>query len=784
MKKILFTALLAMVSIAMVHGQGIGKLNKSANKKTSVTEQKIGNEPAGMPTADPSTNKFNTSSLQRLDDNVQVKADSAFYQKVVKRNGWYVGVGPKLTAEQASHLDLYYKLSNKSAAGNWTLLQAFDGYGRHNTQHKNRNYLISVYDTDDTSYNADWKAKINSVCQWTLIPSYDGKMCIQEQGLDSDGNIVYAMVWTKIGAHNYYCAYIDVWGRPAYMRTDSVGNDVGQANFVEVVLNDDGYESLLKYYDRNGTPAKSRSGAYMLRKETDAAGNVLCVTALDFFGQPMNDDWNSAIEINTYDKDGRKLTVLNYDADGQPALSINGSYGDCYEYDSYGRFKSLTKLDASGHKCNGSDGICQVASEYNNHGAVTRLVLYDESGKKYKGTYSAAEVVYSYNEDGDTTLIESYDADGRLVNNAGYCRRTMDYKNGRKTAEHKFVSRDSLVVETYRYETDDKGNTRQTWFDDNHVCMESFNNQGKLTSRRFYHLDMTPKDNWGYHRMDYQYAVKDHKLTTMAQWTDKDGQPAYMLNGDGNANKYSRNVTVLDSLTRTYTNYQYAGDKLFKAQRFDYDDGWLHSETMCNLTHYGAHARTGNAFYYKVAFGHDATGRQTSMMGVNEFGEPAYVTSGDSRTVVFLYSDESSGEDIDYDEFHNIVTYQQLDSLARVLPKAYCIEVTDTLKAYNLDIHNNDIVMGYGDWAVCEDVWSGTEGFVQELQTQSNRHKTMTIMRHFPDQKQSKIITVNLGNGKPEDFGFTTHLIFYTQREKLRLINTAGAAGFKLAPRQ
>ena len=40
---------------------------------------------------------------------LRTSKDSAYYANVVKKHGWWIGVGKRLTKSEASHLRLYYK---------------------------------------------------------------------------------------------------------------------------------------------------------------------------------------------------------------------------------------------------------------------------------------------------------------------------------------------------------------------------------------------------------------------------------------------------------------------------------------------------------------------------------------------------------------------------------------------------------------------------------------------------------------------------------------------------
>jgi hypothetical protein len=166
--------------------------------------------------------------------NAIITKDSVYYAKIVKKHGWWVGVGKKLTLKDASHLNYYFKLSKKNQAGNWTFIEAFNGYGHPTAYHDIVTYIVNQYDDEDLGANTEWKDKILTVCKWEIVSDASGKEVIQERALDSEGDVVYIFSPIKVGLNEYTGSYMDSWGMPIFMRTDSLGNDVGFANFVHI----------------------------------------------------------------------------------------------------------------------------------------------------------------------------------------------------------------------------------------------------------------------------------------------------------------------------------------------------------------------------------------------------------------------------------------------------------------------------------------------------------------------------------------------------------------------
>ena len=96
-------------------------------------------------------------------------------------------------------------------------------------------------------------------------------------------------------------------------------------------------------------------------------------------------------------------------------------------------------------------------------------------------------------------------------------------------------------------------------------------------------------------------------------------------------------------------------------------------------------------------------------------------------------------------------------------------------------ILNNDIIIQYGDWRICKDLLTGVNklpSIIDKNRQDKPDNIIMTILRHYPNEKRSKIIELELGSGSLRDLGCDIHLIYYTQLEKKRLCETANSAGF------
>ena len=746
----------------------------------------------------PDKNKFSSNSFNKTGNGrmapgtKKVIADSAYYRDFVKRNGWFEGRGKRLTLEEASHLSCYYKFSKKNSAGNWTLMQAYNAYGQLTTQHGYSAYILNQFDDKDAGANKEWKEKMQSMCQIELIGSNDGKDVVQERSLDASGNVVFTAIPTKTGKNTYLYSYIDSWGRPIYVRTDSLGNDLGYANFVEVTRDQRGYEVLYKFTDRNGIPAKNVDGAYMSRREYDDRGYDYKTMSLNVLGNMMIDDFGNCGMEYTYDDNGFLIKAMSHNAEWKPESRSgsngrsdldDGSCGYWFKRDKYGREIERGFLDTLGHKCVNRYGAYRIEREYDDHGNQIHAVSFDEKGNKVAmDSLGTAEIVNTVDKDGNFTSTITLNAKGGYVNDAdGACKYTRVLVNGaeRENTQYEAIG-DSLRVK-FHLESDSLGNTVRYWPKDDLVRVDSVNQRGEETLLAWYDLNLKPKNWWGFHRRVSEYQYEPQKRAIIQKWFDKNGNWADEQNADGSTNGYTGKILISDSLAHTETIYRYIGDMLNKAYVLGYDEEMRVTQSQCDLTLTGEQTRVGwwDVLFYNAKVEYDYNGEIKSYFAINEFGEPSYLSSLDSDLVYhFQYK---NGKVYNYfDENGNLINKDSLSVFYQKLPSVYSIEVTDTASANVIGVKNNDVILSYGDWTLPKDLMGDKNYFYLELIIKNLENKDMTILRHHPDKNSSEVIRLKLPKGSLEQFGFYPHLIYYTQREKQRLIETIAQWNFEL----
>lgn len=718
--------------------------------------------------------------------------DSAFYSKIVKKHGWWIGVGKKLTQKEASHLNCYYKLSKKNNAGNWTYIEAFDGYGKPTTYHNIGTYLANPYDEEDKGLNGklqgptlknDWRENLKSVCKWETIADASGKEVVQERALNANGDVVYIYKPVKVGEREYSGCFTDSWGMPIYMRTDSLGNDVGYANFVHITRDERGFEVLFSYTDRFGFPQKNKDGAYMTRREYDDAGNQIKEASLNIVGDYMIDDYGNCGWESSYNGNNWPISAKYYNADWKPMRMPNirgGSgkvYGFLFDQDEFGRDTTITVIDGNGNPDVNEFGVHRIVKHYNDHGYQTFYANYDINGNLIAGdTLGIAQSIYGYNEKGLIEFIEYKDAKGQYVNGkGGFCTSVYEYDSefiNISQKDYKINSKDELII-VFDYTRDKKGNSIKKWPLDNQQRIDSVDSKGRNILMAWYDLQGNPIEFEGLHKNITEYDDKNGRETEI--WLDKD-EDEFVDDERG----YSKDCRTIDTINNTLTNYQYYYGLLKQSFQKQFTPDFENIIAQWDITPYGEHARVGwwNNLHYTCKVDYTMYGKIRTMVGRNEFDEPSYLTFLGNSGEVYYFSDINNGHRRYYDEYGVEIPDSTMEEFKDSLPKVFCIEVTDTTIAYPLGLRNGDIIISYGDWITNEDLKTDVDYFYLETILKAKQAKNITLLRHHPEHNSSEIVLLNLPVGRTSDLGFYPHKIYYTKKEKERLKTTSSKYGF------
>ena len=753
--------------------------------KKKVTDRVVQNSRGGGKPSAPST----------LVVKIKATTDSVFYLNVTKRNGWPEGVGKPLAKKDLSHIPVYYVLSNKNKAGKWTFMRAFDAYGKLTTNHSWGTYIVNPNDEEDKGANTQWADKLKTVCQWQFIGDTDEKEVVQERALDENKNIVFCYNIVKVsenkrdGSSMYAGSYTDAFALPIFMRTDSTGNYKGKANFVQVKRDKRGYETLFAFTDETGRIRLNKDGAYQTRKDYDDKGRQIREASLDLFGNQMLDDFGNCGWQNTVDDYGCILSAKYFGANNEPIRmpGIRGSekiYGYEFAYDKYHREKDRWYLvDSLGTHGSNEYGVFHSVTEYNNHGERILLSHYDKD-RKLVGSdkYGIAQVKTEFDDEGNLLFVELRNKEGKPTNGYGdYCRKVLEYdrRKGNLLSHTEYIKNenDSTII-SFQYENDSLGNEIRYWYKEGYCRVDSVDSKGRATLEAWYDLKGNPIANpndeinaWHKHKVSYNDAIN----TEIQEWLDSTDSPYYNVDYSL-SNKYNLSIDQTDNAKNTITNTQYLRP-FGLIQKFvkEFDDQG-NIVAQWDVTPYGEQARVGwwNNLFYRCNVTYNMYGKMKDMLGVNEFNEPSYLVSLNDNGEVYHYTDLG----IYYDEHSQVIPADSMAVFKERLPKAFCIEVTDTAIAYPLGLRNGDIILSYGDWATCEDLRSNLNYFYLETILKNDVAKKVAVLRHNVEKKTSSIMWLDLPKGKPSELGFYPHMIYYTEKEALRLHNTCSKYSF------
>jgi hypothetical protein len=790
-RKNIFISLLVLVLASVCSFNGFSNINQSSNNKqlgNSKNKQKSISDGLGLTVQHKTNNKDEEKQCKtnKYNETVKIKAsaDSALYRDIVKINGWWVGRGEKITADHASHLNCYYKLSKKNNAGNWTYVEAFDGYHKPQTRHDLGTYIANQFDDNDKNINSEWRQKLLTVCKWQIIGDESGKEVIQERGLDADGNIVFCYNPTKVGERTYVGNYTDAWGLPIMIRTDSLGNATGYANYVQVTRDEKGREVLLKFTDRNGYQYKNKDGAYMTRKTYDENNNQIREESLNMVGERMIDDFGNC-GWNAEYTNGNATLAIYRDADWKPMRMPNIARNDntnaiCKKmtYDQYGRITDQYILDALGQPDTISPGIHHTHLEYNPHGLATKQSNYDINENKVNDKDGIAEAIYYFNDKtGDPLGDEFRDKDGRLVNvvSLGRCKIECEYSApGVLKHQIEYIQQNDSTVKDYEYFCDSNKNELRVWYLDNQCRIDSVDQQGRNILTKWTDLNgaliTAPNKIWAVDRTTY---TKDSG--NIEEWFDSDGN--YSVNDD----YISKEIVLVDSIQWTQTSYRYLDDSLSSVWLNRYTENFNQFIGQNQHTAYSNEpTRVGwdDALYYTANINNTIYGQVNTLITHNEFGELAYfVAQSIDAPTVACYKDTNTNRY--FDEFGQEIPTDSMQSFIEHLPKVYCLEITNPdIAQEQIGLRNNDIILSYGDWSVAENLRDGNNDFYKESILKASKQKNITILRHDIPTKTSSIITFNLPIGTWDQLGFYPHQICYTQKEKNRLTETCQKNNF------
>ena len=723
------------------------------------------------------------NAFTRLDhvgtgNNRIVSNESVLYANVVKRYGWWVGIGKPLTKEEASHRSYYYKLSKKNAAGHWTYMQALDGYGDPTTSHGINLYMMSG--GDFTSEDDDhWSKKLDNICQWQMTADNTGRNAIQEASYDSDGNLVCCFIRTRVSDTQELGHYVDSWGEPLVFpkkrKLDS--------KYVYITTDERGYEVRLDFIGEEGYAKRNRNDVFSeLRFYDDRGCYVKCLSA-DATGTPVKDNWGNCGWTATYTDRGDMLTETIVDEHEQPMRmpgkrTYNTYVFERYERDRWGRVLSETFFDELGRPDTIEDGVHCREYKYNEHGSRTVLRRLGLEGQLVN-VAGVAAIYQDFNARGNYTRFELRDADGKLVNNSeGLCLVLYDFDADFNTKEKRSYyttnGTDTLLMERYV-----RDGNRRMWYtykpsDDDvlddfqpYILVKELDGRGNQTLYATFDMDMKPiLTQFGYHKNVTTYDYGKRKTHYVDAYYGVDGD--YARVGSTNYEKdYNRQEVDIDSVTNVRLVKLYNGDRMVNFYELVKDENGLNKQEI-SYDRFGQRARSfmDSFFSYVRELGRTHRGKVSYITTLNEFGEPAYTVTGSWNSAPVYYVDVY-GDPNYYDENGDTIPRTNMTAFKDSLQKAYCIEVVGT-QALKMGLRSGDLIVQYGGW-IYEHTRKSRRYYEDRLavETMMDAHqpKDVVVLRRHPDTKQTTVHRLRLPKGTPMELGFIFHKLFLTKRE-------------------
>lgn len=743
--------------------------------------------------------KANEHTKFRVEKKVGLtKQEPELYRSFRKINGWFVGED-KLTKEKARHLSVYYRLSKKNSAGNWTRMEALDNLGNLTTRHRLRPYAIRDYDMEiDTLANREWLEKVKQMCQWDFVYDNDGKNVLQERAFDAEGNIIYAFTPVPVNDSVVIGTYIDNNGRPSNLR----GTD--GSSLVRITRNSKGQEIRVELINERGESIPNHAGVEMECYEYDDLGRLSSQYSCNSKGERVNDIYGNCSQNFSYKGNTSLIeTILSLNKDGKPKRTL-GSEGAEYkkrEYDNYDRLiKESTFLGDGRTKDDCNNGYHIVTLDYDSHGNRIWTKFYDKDNHLVTSNYGYAIAHMEFDNKNRETKWEIFDKDSVYINDKnGQCKSEGRYIDETKQVEYKIYSwrnNELVVIESqevhgdttivrkekpesfsekqayYWYYKESAKNYRKYIYYNDVVKIDSLDEYGDEFYSVYYNKDNSPIiGNFGFHiwRNHIEREFDDNgtiiKKREYKEWFDEKNNK---IPGD---EEY-----ITDYKERSIIGKKILNEQVVSSYKNYYqDDNLKIIKSFIPYSMLGKRARMpmngAGSGYYAISRKTNTGENYSTVAYRNEFGEPAYATFDNQYAFSYYVNDKynrriiysEDNENINYNEY---VYYQNL-------PKASYVMVIDTV-GFDNGFLDGDIILQYGDkWHYALEDTVMRHKNLLDLDFQyimlADTSKTVRVLRHHPETMSSEIVTLRLPKGRLSDFGITTDCMAYTRKELKRL---------------
>lgn len=713
-------------------------------------------------------NKHIKASVRPVGIQKQSKQDTVYSTGTIKQQGWFA---PKniISKDAASHRIMSFRFTNRNKNGKWQKMEAINAYGDYFSGAM-KPYILK--NSDDSLANQEWAERIKTSCIYEFIADPTGKNIIQERAYDKDYNIVYAYSRTSIGERNgkkmFIGSYKDCYGLPAEMRPEE-----GFSYGTLVLITEDkwGNDSIIEYIDSKGV---KKLNAELAEKEYfiyDKDANLIMQQSRDSVGNLIIDKCGNCGIQFAYDERGNVKTATFMDDKWQPMHLPNNPSAEehagvqciIFKYDEYDREIERKFVDINGNNEENAYGCHKIVCEYDDRGNMVKQNCYNIKGQLSPNTLAGVAVVNNtYDDKGRIKESVFLDKDQKPNGTQGYLsKRKKEYD-----AEDREILSEEYSAETGEeklcYQMILKPDYIYTLGNDGSSRIDSLDSKGRTTFVGFYGADgkYIMFEGRAYERFTYF----DQNGTTKQTHTNFDQNGIIV-----EASDFAKEETLVDSVSWTKTIWRYDRNNLLT-------DVYIHRYTpnfekiisqedanrFGNITRCGGNASVryykGNVMY------NQKRNNFTHLYGVDEFGEPDYITSS---YVTYYYSKSGKYYDTNNQEISDYGALK--DSLSKVMT----IEVTDS-SAYALGLRDNDIILAYGDYAVDLDSIVSYLKFKQEWTIRSvvdaTKEKRMVVFRITDASKNEYGLYEIKGlKGTCSELGFLPHIRYLTDKQLNRI---------------
>lgn len=706
--------------------------------------------------------------------NINPNVRPKLYRNVYKKFGRWVGVGKEVPASEMTNYAQLYRLSEQNMAGFWTKMEAIDFNGEFTTNHSMGTYVMNQLDDGDSVANEEWRDKLKTICQWSMIFDETGENVVQERAYDGTGNLVYTYTPMKVSNCESVGTYANCWGIPVNLRGEN------GASLVKIKWDDKGNEIEYVFVDEKGRLMRNQNGVYINKFSYDSCGNQIENLSCDEFGTPVIDNCGNCGWKSKYDANYNQVWSCFIDEKMQlikmPMTTRNANSDNIgvaitrYKHDQkWGRMVEQSFYNEYDRPDTNAWGVHKYTLEYDMHGNIIWIKCHGTDGKICgNGSWNGAGMLHKrYDKWGNVDMMEFFGKDTTERINVGqdndWCKWESHFidKEGNKDRHYSYIMIDGKMVRYYSYEKN--GQKAITIFSDTTSRIDSFDITGYKVLEMHLDKEGKPYEPFGYHKIVSSKNKKDGKTIEIEKWYGMDGKLS-------NNMKWAIEETETDSINRTIrTKKSLANGMMYEHYILYCNDKWQRIRQE-SLNKFGVKARTEreNSVYLaetKLSF----DGNISDIYARNEFGELTYLHDWKS---IYCHTHEIGDSTVYYDENEEEIT-ESAKSFKNRLPIALVVEVSDSV-GYANGLKDGDVILQYGYWHYTttdpDSIVALYEGdFYTALIAESPNAKTIRVLRHHVDEKRSEIVTIKLNPGRTDELGFNVHLIYYTANEYRRM---------------